>query len=346
MRRLLVYFGIVAILNYSCGKEVPETTPYPLQIPQGLSPMVIPADNPLTIEGVALGRKLFYDPLLSKNNMQSCASCHLQSLGFTDHGLRYSVGVDGIAGNRNSMPLINLGWSPRFFWDGRALTLEQQIFQPVTNPIEMNTTWPEVEDKLNTHAEYPNLFYKAFGIERIDSVHVVKAIAQFIRTLISGNSKFDKFLRQQAVLTPSEMNGLNIYTTEKGDCFHCHGFDGSGQFTDFTFHNNGLDTDDEMTDIGLMAVTGNPGDKGKFKTPTLRNIEVTAPYMHDGRFATLEEVIEHYDSGGKPSSTVDPLMKHVGTGLNLTAQEKLDLINFLKTLTDEDFLTDPRFSAP
>jgi cytochrome c peroxidase len=338
--------GLISLVLYSCGKEAPETTPYPLHIPPGFLPMIIPSDNPLTVEGVELGRKLFYDPLLSKNNTQSCASCHLQSLGFTDHGLRFSVGVDGIAGNRNSMPLINMGWSPRFFWDGRALSLEQQIFQPVTNPIEMNTTWPEVEDKLNAHPTYPDLFYKAFGIERIDSVHVSKAIAQFIRTMISGNSKFDKFLRQQAVLTPSEMNGLNIFTTEKGDCFHCHGFDGSGLFTDFTFHNNGLDTDAEMADPGLMAVTGNPADKGKFKTPTLRNIEVTAPYMHDGRFATLEEVIEHYDQGGKPSSTVDPLMKHVGTGLNLTAQEKLDLLNFLKTLTDEEFLTDPKFSAP
>ncbi len=346
MKIRIYTIGIIGLLLYSCGKELPETTPYPLQIPHGLPSMVIPSDNPLTVEGVELGRKLFYDPLLSKNNLQSCASCHQQSLGFTDHGVRFSVGVDGISGIRNSMPLINLGWSPRFFWDGRALTLEQQIFQPVTNPIEMNTTWPEVEDKLNNHPIYPDLFYKAFGIERIDSVHVSKAIAQFIRTMISGNSKFDKFLRQQAVLTPSEMNGLNIYTTEKGDCFHCHGFDGSAQFTDFMFHNNGLDTDAEMTDSGLMAVTGNPGDKGKFKTPTLRNIEVTAPYMHDGRFATLEEVIEHYDQGGKPSSTVDPLMKHVGTGLNLTAQEKLDLINFLKTLTDEEFLTDPKFSAP
>jgi len=346
MKNRALVIGMIGLLLFSCGKDAIETTPYPLQIPQGLSPMVIPSDNPLTVEGVELGRKLFYDPLLSKNNSQSCASCHQQSLGFTDHGLQFSVGVDGIAGDRNSMPLINLGWSPRFFWDGRALTLEQQIFQPVTNPIEMNTTWPEVEDKLNAHATYPDLFYKAFGIERIDSVHVSKAIAQFIRTMISGNSKFDKFLRQQAVLTPSEMNGLNIYTTEKGDCFHCHGFDGSGQFTDFTFHNNGLDTDAEMTDLGLMAVTGNPGDKGKFKTPTLRNIEVTAPYMHDGRFTTLQQVIEHYDLGGKPSSTVDPLMKHVGTGLNLTAQEKLDLLNFLKTLTDEEFLTDPKFSAP
>lgn len=345
MNRIGWVVVIICFLLYSCSKEGTEATPYSLQIPQGLSPMVIPANNPLTLEGVELGRRLFYDPLLSKNNAQSCASCHNQSFGFTDHGLQFSVGVDGVAGTRNSMSLINLGWSTRFFWDGRAFSLEEQIFQPVTNSIEMNTTWQEVEEKLNAHPTYPELFYKAFGINYIDSLHVSKAIAQFIRTMISGNSKFDKFLRQQATLTPSEMNGLNLFTTERGDCFHCHGFSGSGQFTDFAFHNNGLDTDAEMTDIGLMAVTGNSADKGKFKTPTLRNVALTAPYMHDGRFATLEEVIEHYDSGGKLSSTVDPLMKHVGSGLNLTAQEKQDLINFLKTLTDEEFLANPKFSG-
>jgi cytochrome c peroxidase len=347
MKKSISYiFFVIIIFLWGCEVESYQPTPYTLTIPKGTMQMPIPTNNPLTVEGIALGKKLFYDPILSKNNVQSCAGCHGQAFGFTDHGLQYSVGVDGIAGNRNSMTLINVGYSPKFFWDGSSATLEDQVLHPIINPIEMNTTWSEVVIKLKNHSEYPDMFEKAFGDNTIDSIHAAKAMAQFIRTMISGNSKFDKYLRQEVSLTPSELNGLSIYNSEKGDCFHCHGFSGTGQFTDYSFKNNGLDTDAEMTDMGLMAVTGNINDKGKFKTPTLRNIEKTGPYMHDGRFATLEEVINHYDFGGVASSTIDPLMKHVGTGLNLTAQEKQDLLNFLKTLTDDEFLTNPAFSEP
>jgi cytochrome c peroxidase len=308
--------------------------------------MHIPADNPMTIEGVALGRKLFYDPSLSKNNIQSCGTCHSQPSGFSDHGNRFSQGADGLAGTRNAMALINVGWEQKFFWDGRAASLEAQIFGPVTNPVEMNTTWPEVEQKLNASAEYPELFRQAFNIDHVDSVHVSMAIAQFLRSLVSGNSKFDKFRRGEVSLTPSELSGFDIYRTERGDCFHCHPFETDGTLTDHTFKNNGLDSDAGMTDPGLQDVTGDPNDRGKFKVPTLRNIELTAPYMHDGRFATLEEVVEHYDTGGESSSTVDPLMKHVGVGLNLTLQDRIDLVNFLKTFTDEEFISNPEFGQP
>ena len=165
-----------------------------------------------------------------------------------------------------------------------------------------------------------------------------------MRTMISYNSKLDKRLRNEITLTASELNGYVIYVTERGDCFHCHNIDAGRLMTDNLFHNNGLDS--VFTDLGRGAITGNVFDNGKFLTPTLRNIALTAPYMHDGRFQTLEEVVEHYNSGGKASSTVDPLMKHVGTGLNLSTQEKADLVAFLKTMTDSSFINDARFKSP
>lgn len=343
-----ILYCCLGISLVSCEPEQ-TTTPYNFQTPVGFIQPNIPANNPMTVEGVELGRKLFYDPILSKDNMQSCADCHVQSFGFTDDGLQYSVGVDGNAGNRNSMAIINLAWGTSFFWDGRSQTLEDQVFLPVINPLEMNISWPEVEQKLNANSTYKSLFKKAFNIDQIDSVHVSKAIAQFMRTMVSGNSKFDKFVREEVTLTTSELNGLNIYNTERGDCFHCHTLS-NGLATDNMFRNNGLDDDASMVDLGRMEVTGLLTDKGKFKVPTLRNIELTAPYMHDGRFATLEEVIDHYDQGGVESSTVDPLMKHTANstspGLNLTSQEKTDLINFLKTLTDDDFMNNAAFAHP
>ena len=199
----------------------------------------------------------------------------------------------------------------------------------------MHNSWNNVENTLNQDEEYLLLFKQAYNIDYIDSTHVVMAIAQFERTLISNNSKFDKYSRGEEVFTKSELNGFAIFNSEKGDCFHCHG---TSLFTDNLFHNNGLESE-PFLDIGLGKITKNTSDNGKFKTPTLRNIEVSAPYMHDGRFTTLEKVIEHYDSGGHFSSTVDPLMKKLGVGLNLTNQEKSDLIAFLKTLTDYDYIT-------
>ena len=347
-----VYFLLLSVLiwggcNQPCDDEPYVTTPYELQIPAGLPSMdpFIPADNPMTVEGVALGRKLFYDPLLSGDNTQACASCHLQENGFSDPR-QFSEGIDGSIGNRNAMAIINLGWNQfGFFWDGREATLEDQALKPVTNPIEMNTTWPEVEAKLNAHAEYPELFKKAYDVDYIDSLTVAKAIAQFERTLISGNSKFDRYYNQQAEqLTEQELRGFVLYTTEEADCFHCHGL---GAFmTDNRFHNNGMDTD-FSSDEGRYLVTGDDADKGKFRTPTLRNIELTAPYMHDGRFFTLEQVVDHYSEHVQMSETLDPLMELVGVGgAQLTQQEKEDLIAFLKTFTDTEFINNPDFSDP
>ena len=328
----LNYNPDVHINNGSC--EYITTTPYDIITPYGFPDMIIPEDNPMTFEGVELGRKLFNDPILSANNTLACINCHMPESSFSDPN-QFSTGIDGFLGNRNSSALINLGWSSSFNWDGSVKSLEEQAFEPVTNSLEMHNSWNNVENTLNQDEEYLLLFKQAYNIDYIDSTHVVMAIAQFERTLISNNSKFDKYSRGEEVFTKSELNGFAIFNSEKGDCFHCHG---TSLFTDNLFHNNGLDVE-PFLDLGLGKITENTSDNGKFKTPSLRNIEVSSPYMHDGRFETLEEVIDHYDSGGHFSSTVDPLMKKLGVGLNLTNQEKSDLIDFLRTFTDYDYIT-------
>ena len=326
------YNSEATIENESCIYF--SNTPYVIETPYGFPNMNIPSDNPMTVEGVALGKKLFKDPILSANNTQACINCHQQNFAFSDPK-QFSTGIDNIQGVRNASALINIGWNTSFNWDGSSLTLEEQAFEPVTNEIEMHNDWNNVETTLNLHADYPTLFKEAFNIDYIDSNHIVKAISQFERTLISANSKLDRYLNNEEQLTISELNGYAIFNTEKGDCFHCHS---TNMFMDNLFHNNGLDIE-PFIDIGRAKVTSNPLDNGKFKTPTLRNVEMTAPYMHDGRFATLEEVVEHYDSGGKYSTTVDPLMKKLGVGLQLSNQEKKDLVAYLKTLTDHEFIT-------
>lgn len=321
------------INNGTC--EYHTTTPYTILKPEGFPNMVIPEDNHNTVEGVALGKKLFKEPLLSADGTQSCASCHFQSANFSDTN-QFSTGINGGLGFRNASTLTNSGWSQSFNWDGSSNTLEEQAFEPITNPNEMNNTWTNVENTLNANEDYQILFKEAFNIDYIDSIHVVKAIAQFERSLISSNSKFDKFYRGENSLSPSELNGYAIYNSERGDCFHCHG---TLLFTDNLFHNNAIESAEPFLDNGLGYVTNNPSDNGKFKTPSLRNIEYSAPYMHDGRFATLEQVLEHYNSGGHYTSTVDPLMKKIGIGLQLTNQELSDLLAFLKTLSDEDYVS-------
>ncbi len=324
-----------------------KPTPYVLNIPdlfqQYLPSPRIPNDNPLTNEGVALGKKLFYDPILSDNNTLSCAGCHMPAYSFDDTS-SFSTGINGLPGKRNAMPLVNLAWNyGRFNWDGSGDSLEHQAFEPVRNELEMHEDWIDAVSKLQASVDYPNMFKLAFGTSTIDSVLVVKALAQFERTLISGNSKFDKFLRNEVSLTSQELNGFSLYMNEnKGDCFHCHGDPVNPLWTDNDFHNNGLDA--TFTDNGLGDVTGNSADNGKFRTPTIRNLVFTAPYMHDGRFNTIEEVIEHYSTGLQNSPTIDPLMKKVGSGgANLNPTEKADIKAFLLTLTDSSFVTNPSF---
>lgn len=338
---------IILIVCFSCESEQVDkyvATPSPIKIPQlfeaNILAPIIPIDNPQTEEGIALGKKLFFDPILSIDNTQACANCHAPENAFTDSD-RFSDGVNGILGTRNSMPLFNLAWNydEKFFWDGHTFSLEHQAFVPVTDSVEMNNTWTEVKNRLEQHTEYPDLFEQAFGSSEIDSTLITKAIAQFERTLISANSKFDKFLLGEVELTPKELNGFNVFMDEaKGDCFHCHGSDKNPLWTDNIFHNNGLDS--TFTDLGLGAVTGDPSDNGKFKSPSIRNLAFTAPYMHDGRFTTLDDVINHYSEGLKNSTTIDPLMKKVSEGgVGLSNDDKADLKAFLLSLSDYDFVS-------
>jgi cytochrome c peroxidase len=351
------------LLIFSCKKDnedvIPkpinttpaEPTPAPLNIPtifaQTLPPPLIPSNNPQTVEGIALGRKLFFDPILSGDGTQSCASCHAPANAFVDTN-RFSTGIDFIQGDRNAMPIFNIAWNftDKYFWDGRALGVEGQAFGPVINPIEMHNTWVNAVASLQSHPTYPNMFNAAFKTSVIDSGLVVKAIAQFERTLISANSKFDRFLLGLESLTPQEASGFNLFMNQQGgDCFHCHGSGGNPLWTDNMFHNNGLDA--TFSDLGLGVVTGNAADNGKFKTPSLRNLAFTAPYMHDGRFQTLDEVRDHYRSGVVMSATIDPMMEYAAQGgVQLSPSEKADLKAFLLSLTDNDFVVNPAFQAP
>ena len=356
MKYLFVIFCIVAIF-ISCRKDkIGYTpTPYELEIPSHFPSMIIPENNPMTKEGVSLGRMLFYEERLSGDNSMSCATCHAPENSFTDPN-QFSTGIDGIAGTRNSMALINLGWQKFFFWDGRAKSLEEQILEPIPNPLEMHQKWKDAVSKLQQDVEYRNMFYKAFGEEGIDSIKVSKAIAQFIRTMISGSSKYDVMYKfenslilnsvDQSILSsvsPEEWAGYDLFKSLNGaDCLHCH----SGILMHINkFSNNGLDA--TFTDQGRGAITGSPNDMGRFKIPTLRNIALTAPYMHDGRFGTLDEVIEHYSSELVSSPTIDPLMEHLSSGgVQLDSQEKDLLKKFLMTLTDYSFINNPEFQDP
>lgn len=343
------------IQDCNCGTpDFSNATPYEMELPSFIPPMQIPTHNPITNEGVDLGRFLFWDKKLSENNTISCGSCHLPEFGFSDPA-QFSTGVQGIQGTRQSMALVNLGWANFFLWDGRASTLEAQIFHPIFDPIEMNETLPNVVNKIKADPLYAPKFEAAFGSDCVDSTRISFAIAQFLRTMVSFNSTFDRAFYGPEVFTEDQWEGVQLFILEGGDpadglggqwgadCFHCHG--GSFNFfTDHELHNNGLDS--IFSDVGAYAVTGNVLDMGRFKTPTLRNIEHTAPYMHDGRFNTLEEVMEHYNSGGHPSATIDPFMKYQQGGLQLTPQRKFQLIEFLKTLSDEEFMTNPAFSDP
>jgi cytochrome c peroxidase len=320
------------------------TRSYQSRVTRRFPQVTLPPDNPLTEEGVALGRRLFFDPILSVNGTQSCSSCHQAEAAFSDPR-RVSTGAHGQPGTRNSMPLFNLAWAHSgMFWDGRAPSLRQQVLMPITDPTEMGESIDNVISKLQADATYPTDFRKAHSAD-ITAETLAKSLEQFLLTLISQDSKFDRAARKRDELTEEEKIGLKLFVTEHdparglrgADCFHCHG---GTLFTDNLFHNNGLDL--ESTDTGRMGISGNPADHGKFKTPSLRNIALTAPYMHDGRFATLEEVVEHYNSGVKRTETLDPnLGKHPAAGLNLSASEKKALVAFLKTLTDDSFTAPP-----
>lgn len=325
---------------------------YLLDIPEGFPAMDIPEDNPMTVQGVELGRHLFYDPILSIDSTQSCATCHQIQGNFTDN-LAVSTGVDGIAGTRSSMTLLNVGFhNTGLFWDGKVMTLEEQALLPVEDPIELHDTWPNVEQKLQRSIMYPKLFREAFGIEEREEIAkelAVKAIAQFERSLISsGNSKYDRVIAGQEVFSDEELDGFEIFfdinpdQSAHAECGHCHN---APLFTTNEFFNNGLDAVNSLsdfTDKGRGEITNIAFDNGAFKVPTLRNVEATAPFMHDGRFQTLDEVIDHYDSGGNKADNLGAVLRP----LSLTEYNRSALKAFILTLRDEDFLQNPAHANP
>ncbi|MFN8354379.1 MAG: cytochrome c peroxidase [Spirosomataceae bacterium] len=350
----LVFVSASVLVALTSWNQSIETGEYPLVYPANFgSRYSIPADNPVTKEGVHLGRLLFYETRLSANNKVSCGSCHQQQLAFTD-GQKFSHGISQNTTTRNTMSLANLLWVRNLFWDGRAASLEAQCEAPLTHPDEMGQPLAISCQKLAQTSLYPPLFKLVYGSDEITPDKMVKAIAQFERTLISANSPYDAYLSGKYSPTPQELNGLKLFSTAPqpdkntrgANCAHCHG--GAKTMVEL-FHNNGLDG--VSKDIGRQAITQSETDHGRFRVPTLRNIALTAPYMHDGRFATLAEVLDHYSEHLVQSSHLSPFLNDVsnvrnGKSLLLTAQEKADIIAFLHLLTDTTFIHNPAFSNP
>lgn len=352
--------------GFACSEDtqIKAPMPYVLTPPThfGDDNFVIPEDNPLTVEGIALGRNLFYEKMLSRNHRVSCGSCHQQAKAFTD-GQAFSKGLDGELTSKSSMSLVNMLWQTKFFWDGRATGLEAQALEPIQDHIEMDLSLAEAVERLSTSSSYRQQFEQAFETDEITADQIAKALSQFMRTLISSNSRYDRYLLGEDVFTDQEKLGMDLFFTHPepsiglrgGNCGDCHlNILTSGDRNGYQgFHNNGIDAEDNLQN-GLMDITEEAIDQGKFKAPSLRNIELTAPYMHDGRFKSLEEVLDHYNDNVQTSSTLDVLITDATNNtenvlpvkLGLTQEEKEAIIAFLHTLTDEIFITNEDFSDP
>ena len=349
MRRALIASlacGLAGLLLAGCGRNdeavpaapVPGTT-LPANFP---APMYAPAANPPTAAAFTLGRRLFYDARLSRDGSVSCGSCHQQFVAFANAGHRLSLGVDNRPGTRNAPALQNLRWKSEFFWDGGPKNLETLPLAPLTNPLEMDETLAHVLAKLNADPDYPRRFAAVYGPGPIDSYQFLRALAQFTAALTSAGSRYDQAVRGEAgtALTAGEVRG-RVLVAQK--CASCHATD---LFTDETYRNNGLSTT-FGADSGRAHITRRTTDVGRFKVPSLRNVALTAPYMHDGRFATLAQVLAHYDHDVVASPTLDAALRPTGAplGIPLTSNEQADIIAFLHTLTDDSFVRDARLAA-
>lgn len=357
MRKLIYIISCIALL--SCGSDNEDYTAVEESLDQNVDPpsgnqlldFTVPSNfpnptydvsqNPPTEKGFELGKKLFYDGQLASDGVVSCGFCHIQDFSFTHHTHITSHGVDGLIGKRNAQPLHNLAFMNEFTWDGASTFLDSQPIIPITAEVEMNETISNVLNKLQNDDDYPTLFAQAYGSEGITSERLFKSLSQFMLMMVSANSKYDKWERGEAItLSQDEEDGRILFQSK---CASCHA--GTLQ-TDQSYRNNGLQLDPEFNDLGRSEVTGLPEDTRKFKVPSLRNIEITFPYMHDGRLASLEDVLDFYTDGIVSSSTLDPIFEQPdgALGLEISPEEKVKLIAFLKTLTDTDFLNDSRFS--
>ena len=336
---LIVTIFLVAYGLGSCRKNNPDHLQTLQQVvPKNFPPPVYTfADNPLTNEGFELGRKLFYDGALSLDGNFPCASCHQQIAAFGTFEHDRSHGYNGSHTLRNAPVLFNLAWQTKYHWDGEFNSLFDEATNPINDHIQMAESFNGVVNKLEKDAEYRSLFKKVFRSNFIRPEFILKALAQFTGYMTSANSKYDRYKKGEATFTAQELNGYQIF---QANCATCHP---EPMFTDYSFRNIGLPVDNSLNDFGKMRVTRDKGDSLKFKVPTLRNVNISANYMHDGRFNTLTQVINHYRNGVQQSSTLDPLLVN---GINLTNAQATDLNLFLRTLTDSSFITDPRFKKP
>jgi cytochrome c peroxidase len=331
---LLLAAGVCA-----CSKEIIEAQFKGFEQPSNFpAPSYNFADNAVTQAGFELGRKLFYEPMLSRDNTISCGSCHLQASGFTQHGHTVSHGIDDRLGTRNSQPIMNLAWSTSFMWDGGVFNLDLQPIVPITSHVEMDDSVQHVLVKLRGSSMYREMFKKAYGSDEITTVQFLKSLSQFMVMCVSSNAKYDSVQQGQAAFSVAENQGYNIF---KQKCSSCHS---EPLFTDHSFRNNGL-VPSIVDDKGRFAVTGNTSDEYKFKVPSLRNLGYTAPYMHDGRFLNLSGVMDHYSSQVQLTPNLDPVFTQTAApGIPLSADEKEKIIAFLHTLDDRTFITDKRFA--
>ncbi len=339
MHKRISIAAIFLVCVFACSKEVIDRF-NSFQVPGNFpEPAYKFQLNEITQPKFELGRRLFYEPRLSRDNTISCGSCHIQSAGFTHHGHDVSHGIDDLLGKRNSQPIMNLAWRKNFFWDGGVFDLDLQPIVPITNPVEMDETIENVIRKLSDHPDYPSLFERAFGSAGIDTERLMKALSQFMVMLVSSNSKYDKVMREEGEhFTVEEEKGFKLFNQH---CSSCHK---APLFTDETFRDNGIGVGFNY-DEGRSEITLNEKDQYTFKVPSLRNLAYTSPYMHDGRFITLEAVLEQYAEGVKETPNLDPLLKqHEKPGLPITKEEQRFLLAFLNTLNDPGFVTDRRFA--
>jgi cytochrome c peroxidase len=341
----------VAFLLAACQQSsttdlnMPQVAQNPLVIPAGFPQPVVPTDNPITPAKVELGRDLFYETKLSGNNSKACASCHSVSESFSDAGNAVSIGINKQSGVRNAPGLMNVAYDTTFFWDGRASSLEMQAGMPILNPVELGNDSTTVVATLNNSAYYRELFAEAFGGSnatgsQITFTRIAQALATFERTLISGASDYDRFANgDSSALSASAQRGMALFNSAETNCSSCH----SGiNFTDNNYHSTGITP--FYSDDGREDFTNNPGDDGKFRTPSLRNVALTAPYEHDGSFTTLKAVVDHYFEGGEHNSTQDTLVRAISYGVG--SQQETDIINFLNSLTDNSFTQRAEFKNP
>jgi cytochrome c peroxidase len=324
---------LTVVLLIACEKESAGPQ-YNFEVPA-----YFPAKHynvPFNAKQFELGRKLFYDPILSENNTISCGSCHQQSAAFAHIDHRVSHGINGLVGIRNAPPMFNLAWMPAFMWDGGINHIETMPLAPITNPVEMDLPMADAVARLNGSAEYKALVKDAFGANTITDYHLFKALAMFMANIVSGNSRYDQYMQgKTSALNADEIDGLSLFTDK---CASCHT---PPLFTDFSYRNNGLDS--VFNDTGRNHITQQPEDMGKFKVPSLRNVVLSYPYMHNGRTKTLDDVLDHYSSGIKQSATLDTSLQN---GIPLTPSEKGKILAFLNALTDEDFVNNPAYAEP